>query len=404
MNVVQFHPTDAKGGGSKLAYQIHDRMRRLHDVESRLFVDTKYRDDDSVHELGRLPGEDYLTAGIERLLSLDGLGSPSSFRIQSTVRDDVDLIHLHNVHGGYFNMLNVRLFPSSVPILWTTHDMWPVTGNCINSHGCTRFESTCGQCPELDSYPGLSFDTTRFLLALKRRLFDRESITYAVPSEWMGRMIERSRFGDRPIHHVPNGIDIDRFEPMDTDAARQEFDLSPDHDVILFVAHHVGDEKKGLQDLVTALRDRPDLGDVTVLVVGKGSIPPGLSPSGYDVRMPGFVSPERMPLAFNAATITAIPSYGESFCLTATESMACETPVVAYDVGGLGEQVTSEVGWTAPLGDLEEFTANLETAIEQPGLRREKGRRARQRVTDRYNIENTVESYYDLYRELTGSD
>jgi glycosyltransferase involved in cell wall biosynthesis len=107
-----------------------------------------------------------------------------------------------------------------------------------------------------------------------------------------------------------------------------------------------------------------------------------------------------MPTAYAAADITAIPSYGESFCLTATESMACETPVIGYDVGGLGEQLTSEVGWIVDPDDLTSLSASLNEALANEKLRNRKGRAARRRVQEYYRIERTVDQYFELYRRI----
>jgi len=398
MRVVHCHPTDAKGGGSKLTYRLHDGLQRRHGVDSTLAVGKKHRDDETVHELGSLPGERYLTYGIERALSLDGFGSPSSLRFQRLIDEDVDLVHLHNVHGYYFNLLNVRLLPDDLPVVWTFHDMWPVTGNCVHSYDCDRFQSACGNCPQLDSYPPLWLDTTRLLLAVKKRLLPHERLHVAVPSAWMERQTRASTIPYDPVTHVPNGIDTEQFRPVDSVAARDRFDIDNDR-VVLFSAGNLTDPNKGLSDLLETLGSvGPD--EVTLLALGRGSVPPESVPAGCTVRAPGFLSQSEMVLAYNAADVTVVPSYGESFCLTATESMACETPVVGYDVGGLGEQLTDRVGWVVDPGDVESFTAALNGALANAEQREARGRAARAHVTDSYRIETTVDRYFELYRRI----
>jgi D-inositol-3-phosphate glycosyltransferase len=144
------------------------------------------------------------------------------------------------------------------------------------------------------------------------------------------------------ISVIPCGVNLDLFQPVDREHARRELGL--DHQkVILFVGRM--DPLKGLEQLLTAMTymdgDRPPL----LMIVG------GDTQSWNQVqtmqhltedldieervRFIGSVAQSKLPLYYSASDVCAIPSYYESFGMVALESLACGTPIVATDVGGL---------------------------------------------------------------------
>ena len=59
-----------------------------------------------------------------------------------------DVIHLHNLHAALPFDFVTRL-PQGVPVVWTLHDMWPLTGYCCYSYDCRKYVAGCtGECPQ----------------------------------------------------------------------------------------------------------------------------------------------------------------------------------------------------------------------------------------------------------------
>jgi len=399
MNVLHVHTIDVSGGGAKMVFEINRRLNGYPDTSSQLLVGTKESDEETVIELNRTAIETGATRVLERYLSLDGLGSPSSLRLRRIIaKQDVDVVHIHNIHGGYFNMLNLALIPESVAVVWTFHDMWPITGNCVYSLGCERFKNSCGSCPQLDEYPSLRFDTTPVLLSIKERLFDCD-LTVAAPSEWMYEKVTESRLDQVDLRHVPNGIDTDYFSPRDRERAREYYDVPVDDRVVLFVASSVDSTRKGLGTLLDALDHLSGKGGTSLLAIGGGDLPEDRVSDEFTVRTPGYIPEEDLPVAYSAADICVVPSLAESFGLVATEAMACETPAVVSAVGGLQEQVDPENGWLAEPGNARSFAEAIRMALQNE-TRDRKGELARQHVLENYRIEDCVGNYHDLYAEL----
>ena len=71
---------------------------------------------------------------------------------------DADLVHLHWVNNGFFNISHLSKI--NKPIVWTLRDMWSFTGGCHYTLGCNKFEKTCHKCPQLNSK--ISYDLSTF--------------------------------------------------------------------------------------------------------------------------------------------------------------------------------------------------------------------------------------------------
>src|SRR4030042_308240 len=148
---------------------------------------------------------------------------------------------------------------------------------------------------------------------------------------------------------IPCGVNLDLFKPVDKETARQELGL--DHQkVILFVGRI--DPLKGLEHLLGALTyiegEKPPL----LMVVGGDEHSQGqvqvMQRMAKDPRIEdrvsfvGSVDHQKLPLFYSAADVCAIPSYYESFGMVALESLACGTPIVANNVGGMRHMVSHE--------------------------------------------------------------
>jgi N-acetyl-alpha-D-glucosaminyl L-malate synthase BshA len=103
----------------------------------------------------------------------------------------------------------------------------------------------------------------------------------------------------------------------------------------------------------------------------------------------------------SVADTLLLPSEQESFGLAALEAMACETPVVASNVGGIPEVVTDgETGFLSAVGDVEKMSADAARLLEDEEMRREMGARARESAVSRYNTDRIIPQYLEFYERV----
>ncbi len=109
---------------------------------------------------------------------------------------------------------------------------------------------------------------------------------------------------------------------------------------------------------------------------------------------------DTLPYYYSAAEMLVMPSHYESFGMVALEAMACGTPVIASEVGGLGFLVQNgETGYTVPSGDPEALCDRLSALLNDPLLRETMGRRAAE-YAQSYQWEKIAARIVNLYQTL----
>jgi glycosyltransferase involved in cell wall biosynthesis len=313
-----------------------------------------------------------------------------------------DVIDVHCLHSGTFSYLALPALAAAKPVVFTFHDMWPITGHCHASLECARWRSGCGDCPHLGIEPAVARDATALEWRLKRRAFGRADFMIVTPSRWLADRVSESMLAGREVRHIPHGVDLEVFHPRDRSACRDALGLPREGVVILCAIEHMDRPLKGAGLLVEALERIPDeeRRNCTLLCFGKSSRP-------MIARMPmpvvdlGYLSHDRVKaLAYAAADFVVNPSRAECFGLVALEAMACGTPVVAFGVGGLTELVRPmETGLLAEPENADDLSLRIRKMIAEPALRTATGENARRLAEAKHDIREQVRRTMDLYRE-----
>ena len=148
-------------------------------------------------------------------------------------------MHMHNLHGGYFDLRELPYLTHRVPTVITLHDAWMLTGHCAHWFDCDRWRTGCGECPHLDTHPALLRDKSAFNWRRKRGIYERSDLRLATPAQWLADRIGESMLGvpTEEIRVIPQGIDLAVFRPGDRSLARRELGLDDDLFVALFVGN-----------------------------------------------------------------------------------------------------------------------------------------------------------------------
>lgn len=255
-----------------------------------------------------------------------------------------DALHLHNLHGGYFDLRALPEFSARVPTVLSLHDAWMVSGHCSHSFDCERWLTGCGNCPALWIYPAAPRDATAFNWRRKRQIYARSQLHIGVPCEWLADRVRRSMLmpAVRDLRVIPFGVDLGVFRPADKAAVRAELGLDPSRPVVLVFANAL--RARTWKDSATFLSA---LERLNAAAAGAQWI--ALGESGPDVhigavrlrRVPHETDDQKLARWYQASDMYVHPARADTFPLVVLEALACGTPVIGTDIGGVTEQIVS---------------------------------------------------------------
>lgn len=319
-----------------------------------------------------------------------------------------DVIHLHNLHGAYFDIRQLPALAARAPVVLTMHDTWLLTGHCAYPMTCEGWKTGCLACPHTSVYVPIHADAARQNYELKHRAVREAGIRIAAPSTWLMAMVEASGLADSLLETrvIPNGVDTAIFNPADRAAARASLGIPADRLVIMSAARSASASQfKGydvLEATLQRLASRPLGARALVLVVGQQR--PDAHIGGIPVHSVPFVE-DRAALAayYRAADIYVHPARAEAFGLTVLEAMACGTPVVASRAGGIPEVVHDGVsGLLAPVADADSMAPAIEQLATDAALARAVASAGVARAGE-LTLERQVDAYLSWYRQIAAS-
>jgi glycosyltransferase involved in cell wall biosynthesis len=395
------------GGAHLAAYRLHQALQ-AHGVESRMLVGGGGDGHQLVDLPVRSPGVNralrWLSwrAGVNDVLSPDALRAAHHPLVQAA-----DIVHFHNLHSGYFNYLAIPRFCAGRGAVLTLHDMWSFTGHCAFSYGCERWRTGCGHCPLPGDHPSIGRDGTHLEWCLKDAVYGRSRLMVTAPSRWMADLARQSMLSRFPVHHVPYGLDVEAYSPRNTAACRAHLGLPAETPVVLCATADFKDRRKGPDVLVAAWRVLPSelKRRVTVVLMGQGGQAMARQLEGR-VRALGFCESDHLKaVAMSAADLLVMPSRADNLPLVVMEMMACGRPVVASDVGGIGDLVEDGVtGRLVPADSPEALAQAVSDLCTAPRERARLGAAARARVMERFTNAAQAKRFLALYTQARGGD
>lgn len=413
MRVAIVNTYDGVGGAAKAAYRLH-RGLRAGGIDSIFVAAEKHTSDPNVLHIRPDDG-----APRERARAMSAL-ILEEFRPYPRLAEDayplfhsdraglgealvckfpaVDVVNLHWTRGLVDWQLFFASRMPSQPVVFTLHDAQPFTGGCHYCGGCIRFRDACGYCPWLAS--NRPDDLSAQVLVRKHEAMARHApraLHVVSPSRWLAAEARSSSlFESLPVSVIPNGLDTMLFQPRDRHAVRAGLDIPQDAVVLLFVAQHLSDPRKGLPSVERALRLLPKSSQPLLVTVGNCTDVPGhlarrdLGPIADD---------ERMAEIYSMADFLVAPSLEDNFPNTVAEAMACGVPVLAYPVGGLPDLVRNgATGFLACAPNAEALAECLGVALACPADRqRAMGAAARRLIEEECSLAVQASRYSDLF-------
>lgn len=304
---------------------------------------------------------------------------------------EADIIHLHWINQGGLSLKNIAQLQSlGKPIVWTMHDMWPFTGICHHANECIQYQKACLSCPK-----------SSYILASKTFYTKRKiwhNISFVGCSRWIASLAKQSALTvSSQAQAIPNPLDIKVFSPIPKETAREKLGLPIDKKYVLFGAVNSTASEKGFQYLLKA--DKQLLSkNVHYLVVGRNGAKV-INQLGHDGTDLGYVSDDNQKaLIYSAADVFVTPSLAENLPNMIMESMACGTPCVGFEIGGIPEMIDHKKnGYVAKYKDAEDFARGIDWIL---ATKDNIGVQAIEKVETTYAEPIVAEQFINLYQSL----
>lgn len=309
------------------------------------------------------------------------------------------VVHLHNLHGGFFNYQALPRLAREKILVWTLHDQWAFTGHCAYSYDCERWRTGCGRCPQLDVYPAMARDASAWEWRLRRRAALGGKMTVAAPSHWLTGLARESFLGVHPVHRIPYGLDGTIWQPMSREEARMRWGGPARGLLALLAAHDLTDRRKGADRLLEALRGLPESHRRKLTLITMGQVRSGdwrEWPGG--IRHLGYLREEAdRRAAYSAADFLLFGSRADNLPLVLMEAMACGCPAAAFPVGGVPDLIQDgETGWLAPDDGAAGYSHKLREILEHPEQIALMGAAARRWIVNEFSPGAEIRNYSTL--------
>jgi glycosyltransferase involved in cell wall biosynthesis len=403
---------DTEGGAGRAAYRLHCGLKKENDVSSQMLVSIKRGDDSEVlapcTALSR--GLAYIRPGIDRLpLKVYPKRTTKEFSCQ-WLPDKVlgrieeiqpDIVNIHWVCEG---LASIRTLGSiNYPTVWTLHDMWSFTGGCHYTADCTRYEERCGACPKLGS--DREWDLSRWVWKHKSSVWKNISPYIVTPSQWLADCVLRSSLlQGSQVKVIPYGIDLTVYRPTGKTLARKLLNLPVEKTLLLFGAvNPTQDRRKGFHLLQPALQTLKAMGysdSVELAIVGTSHVDETLN-LGFKIHCLGILRDDlTLAVAYSAADVFIAPSLQDNLPNTVLEALACGTPCVAFDIGGMPDLIDHEInGFLAKPYEVESLANGIAWTM-QSDQTQQLGHHAREKAERAFPLQLQASRYQSLFEEV----
>ena len=315
-----------------------------------------------------------------------------------------DVLHLHWINQGFLSLKSIdKLTKLNKPIIWTLHDMWACTGICHHARDCEKYTTKCYACFYLKSQS--SNDLAARVFNRKKKIYT-SSIAIVTCSNWLKKKVQNSNLLKNSFTvSIPNPINTQIYRYLDKNICRTSFNLPLNKKLLLFGAENSTDDRKGLSYFLEALefvrQHHQNLFEqIEIVIFGKMKqqieqriITP--------VHVLGYLTvEEKIVQLYNAVDAFVISSLDENLPNTIMEAMACGTPCVGFNTGGISEMIDNKQnGYVAEYKNAEDLAHGIHWVLYEADYCR-LSENVRKKAESTYNEDIVANQYIELYKNL----
>ena len=437
LKILQVNTADRGGGAESSAWHLFREYKKCGHT-SWLAVGYKFSDDPDVYRIplnkanglthrmsetvrrwleghcgkikgaGRLRGMLPLITSLEKIKNrwhgIENCYGYNSDSLLTLMPEQPDVVHCHNLHGGYFDLESLIHLCRKVPVILNLRDCWLLTGHCAHPINCERWLSGCGNCPDLSIYPRIRYDATQVNWKRKMDIYKESQLHIVANSQWMLNQVKKSGLIGMDYSVIENGIDLSVFKPGNRIEARTDVGLPATVKVILFVANGVRKntwkDYRTMEDAMVYLAKYYKREKLIFLCVGEQGKAKKISDNIIVKFLGRLQNTYRMAKYYRCADIYMHAAKVESSGRAVTEALACGIPVVATAIGGIPEQIEDGInGFLTRPGDPQDMAYRIQMLLENDDIRTRISKTA-VRSSLRFDLNRQVDEFLALYNAV----
>ena len=393
MRVTQINTVYESGSTGRTTKELHDALLEK-GIESFVIFGVGKRRSDSHIFRSQTKFEYIINNFFSRLLGIEGfLAFLSTHRIIKFLKIiKSDIVHLRNLHGHYVNIpkLFKYLRKENCKVVMSLHDLWMFTGACPSPylHNCEKWKTRCSNCPAKHDYPSswlFDFSKRKQLRKQHSLLSIKDKLTVVGVSQWTKKMVDVSNLG-LATTFIYNWIDVNKFFPEKIKNKSSQIELL----CVSAVWEKNSEKYNNLLFIANAL------------------------PPEYHITMVGhcdFNNKRQLPKNISALPLSDIDnlitlysrsdlflhlSHSDTFGKVIAESLACGTPVIAFDVTAMSEMIENGCGFKVKPFDLNQYINAIKSYKKKDSHTILK---CRESCLKRFSFENITKTVF-LYEEI----
>lgn len=395
MKVIQINSMCKSGSVSQIAIQIQKILLEQGDDSSIAYGRGTSVEGVTSHKFSSEIGV-RLHVVLNRVTDKHGLYSKFSTKklIKYLRVEKPDIVHLHCVHGYYVNyeLLFAYFKEIGLPVVWTFHDCWAITGHCafFDLVGCDKWKTGCYNCPSKKEYPASFFlDSSDKNYEKKIDAFtSTPRMIIVTPSIWLKNVVAESFLSKYETVVINNGIDCQVFKPIEDkdiiEGIYKKYLNDYDKKKIILGVANIWSRRKGLEDFVKLSQILSQ--EFQIILVGLTKRQIKQLPENI-IGVERTNSANELAALYSGAYCFLNLTYDDNYPTTNIEALSCGTPVITYDTGGSGEMIEKE--YIVKKGDLH----SVAKLIKNNDFKRIN-------VGDKFDAKYCFQKYLELYRRI----
>lgn len=290
---------------------------------------------------------------------------------------NADLIHLHNLHGNYFNLSTLIKISKEKKLIWTLHDMWAITG---------KSPYIIGDKENNWQYPPMLLDTHKKLIEKKQRIYKNiKNLTIVTPSLWLNKLTKNSNLKSFPIRTIYNGIDTSFFIPKKHNNKK--------YIITSIISGGFDSPFKGgelIKKLIPLIKENEKL---ELHFVGGDKLN-----NNKNIFYHGKLESNDLKKQYQKSDVVLVPSLADNCPTVVLEALSCGIPVIATKVGGIPELIKHKINGYLTLPNVNSINLGLQWIVNLD----EKSRKNikdnnRELALKKFSIKNMTDEYESIY-------